>query len=170
MPHPAAHESSHMRKLILALLFPLPAYAACDGTTLVSCTIKGTNQLQVCLNGDDLTYAYGPIGRAPDLMLTEPLANGTYTPWNGFGRSIWESITFTNAEYTYEVFSSYDRLDENAMTENGVSILKNGALVTTLTCDPALGMTIFDTLHDQMGARGYCWNRDTFAWARACPE
>jgi hypothetical protein len=159
-----------MRALILALLFPLPAFAACNGTTLVSCPIKGTQWLEVCLNGDDLTYAYGRIGRAPDLALREPLANGTYRPWNGIGRSMWESITFTNAEYTYEVFASFDRLDENAITEQGVSVLKNGSLVTTLTCDPALGMTLFDNLYDQMGARGYCWNRDTFAWARACPE
>jgi hypothetical protein len=159
-----------MRRFILALLLPLPAHAACNGTTLVSCPIGGTDQLEVCLNGDDLTYAYGPRGGAPELTLIEPLANGTYTPWNGFGRSIYESITFTNAEYTYEVFSSFDRLDENALTENGVAILKNGSLVTTLTCDPALGMTIFDTLYDQMGARGYCWNRETFAWAQSCPE
>jgi hypothetical protein len=159
-----------MRTLILALLFPLPAFAACNGTTLVSCTIKGSNQLEVCLTGDDLTYAYGPTGVLPDLALREPLANGTYRPWNGIGRSMWESITFTNAEYTYEVFASFDRLDENAITENGVSILKNGSLVTTLTCDPARGMTLFDNLYDQMGARGYCWNRDTFAWARACPD
>jgi len=159
-----------MRKLIFALLFPVPAFAACDGATLVSCTVKGINQLQVCQNGDDLTYAYGRIGRTPDLALTEPLANGTYTPWNGIGRSMWESITFTNAEYTYEVFASFDRLDENAVTEQGVSILKNGALVTTLSCDPALGMTLFDNLHDQMGARGYCWNRDSYAWAKVCPD
>jgi hypothetical protein len=159
-----------MRILILAMLVPLPAFAACDGTTLVSCTIKGTHQLEVCLNGDDLTYAYGPTGRAPDLALREPLTNGTYTPWNGIGRSMWESITFTNAEYTYEVFASFDRLDAAAFTEQGVSILKNGNFVTSLSCDPVRGMTLFDNLYDQMGARGYCWNRDTFAWARVCPE
>jgi hypothetical protein len=167
---PVIQERSPMRTLIAALLFPLPAFAACGTTTLVSCTIKGTNQLEVCLTGDDLTYAYGPRGRAPDLALTAPLANGTYTPWNGIGRSMWETITFTNAGYTYEVFASFDRLDENAMTEHGVSILKNGNLVTSLNCDAVRGMTLFDNLYDQMGARGYCWNRETFVWARVCPD
>lgn len=159
-----------MRKLLLALIFPVPAFAACDGTTLVSCPIRGADWLEVCLNGDDLTYAYGPIGQAPDLSLRDPLINGAYTPWNGIGRSMSDSITFTNAEYTYEVFASFDRLDENAITENGVSILKNGNHVTTLTCDPAIGMTLFDTLYDHMGARGYCWNRVDEVWARTCPE
>ncbi len=159
-----------MRLLIAALLLPLPAAAACNGTTLISCTIKGTDTLEVCLSGDDLTYAYGPKGAAPDLTLREPLARGTYTPWNGIGRSMWDSITFTNGEYTYEVYASFDRLDENAITEQGVSILKNGNFVTTLTCDPARGMTLFDNLSDQMGARGYCWNRDSFVWARICPD
>ncbi len=159
-----------MRILFLAVLLPLPAFADCDGTTLVSCTVNGANQLEVCLNGDDLTYAYGPIGQAPDLALREPLANGTYTPWNGIGRSLWDSIRFTNADHTYEVIASFDRLDENAVTEIGVAILKGGDVIGNLNCDPAPGQTLFDSLFDEMTTRGYCWNRVDEIWARTCPE
>lgn len=159
-----------MRALILALMFPLPAMAACTGTTLVSCTIKGANTLEVCLNGDDLTYAYGPTGRAPDLTLRAPLANGTYTPWNGIGRVMWDSVTFTNDRYQYEVFASVDRMEADADIESGVVVSQDGNIVATLVCDPAPGMMLFDTLYDQMTALGYCWNRDSDVWARVCPD
>jgi hypothetical protein len=162
-----------MRALVTALilipLIPLSAQAACRGETLLSCTINGGKALEVCLNGDTLTYAYGPPGR-PELRLSEPLSNGTYTPWNGIGRAIWESIAFQNDGYIYEVYASFDRLVENTVQEHGVSIFKGDSLVTSLACDPGAVAAPFDGLYDVMQRQGYCWNRDSFVWGTVCPD
>jgi hypothetical protein len=156
-----------MRALILLALLPLPAFASCPGETLVSCPI-GTNQLQVCNEVDLLTYSYGPPG-APNLQLASK-PELAYTPWNGFGRTMWETITFTNRDVTYEVIFSADRMDENAMPEWGVTVLEGEEIAATLTCDDQAGNIPFDGLYNQITATGLCWNRESESWAEACPD
>jgi hypothetical protein len=163
----ARNRRKPMRLMIIACLLPLPAFADCPGETLVSCPI-GANQLQVCNDGDLLTYSFGPPG-APDMQLASK-PELAYTPWNGFGRTLWETITFSNRDVTYEVVFSIDRMDENARPEWGVTVLKGDEIAATLTCDDQRANIPFDGLYDQISATGLCWNRETFAWASSCPD
>ena len=156
-----------MRATILAIIFPLPALAACPGETLVSCPI-GANQLQVCNEGNLLTYSFGPPG-APDLQLASK-PELAYTPWNGIGRTMWETITFTNRNFTYEVVFSFDRLEENASPKWGVTVIDGNEIAATLTCADQAGNIPFDGLYDQISATGLCWNRESASWASSCPD
>ncbi|MGL4319628.1 MAG: hypothetical protein ACRCS3_02085 [Paracoccaceae bacterium] len=156
-----------MRALLLFAFVPLPAFAACEGETLVSCPIGG-NQLQVCNEGDLLTYSFGLPG-APDLQLASR-PEEAYTPWNGIGRSLWETITFANRDVTYEVIFSFDRMDENAQPEWGVVVVKGDDIIANLTCDSQAANVPFDGLYDQITATGLCWNREMSAWATVCPD
>ena len=150
-----------------ALLLPATAHAACTGETLVGCPI-GANQLQVCNQGDLLTYSFGPPG-APDLQLASR-PEAAYTPWNGIGRTLWETITFTNRNVAYEVVFSFDRLALDARPEWGVTVLEGDDVLARLTCDSQVANVPFDGLYDQITATGLCWNRESESWAAVCPD
>lgn len=149
------------------LLCPTMAFAACQGETLVSCPI-GAKQLQVCNESDQLTYSFGPPG-APELQLASR-PQDAYTPWNGISRTLWETITFTNRDVTYEVVFSFDRMAENAMPVWGVTVLQGSDIAASLTCDSQAANIPFDGLYDQITATGLCWNRDAAQWQTGtCP-
>jgi hypothetical protein len=159
-----------MRRTLILICLASPAAASCPDLAVLTCTTAGgAKVLEVCLAGEALTYSFGKAGKSPDITLTEPLANGTYTPWNGIGRAIWESTTFTNDGFVYEAWSSFDRLDENAVLEGGVNVLKGDRLQAEVRCDAGSVTAGFDQLFPVMQTKGFCWNRDSFVWGRVCP-
>jgi hypothetical protein len=155
--------------LLLALLAaPLaaPAHAACQGDEAFSCRI-GAKTLDVCYWKGMLTYRFGPEGK-PELTLNEPLETVNYTPWPGIGRAIWDSVAFRNEGVTYEVWSSFDRMDENAVLEGGVNVLEGDTTLATLTCDKGSVAHGLDALYDLKSGTGQCWNMESQAWTRSC--
>lgn len=156
----------------LALLAPSAAAAACAGETVVSCPI-GERRLEVCLDPSDppaFTYAYGPPG-SPELTLRAPLSAGPVRPWNGVGRSLWESVEFTNGAYAYEVWHALDRLTEDAPLEAGVTVLKDGQVLASLSCAPGPETTVAPifALSDAMTEAGWTWDLDARTWRRESP-
>lgn len=156
--------------LVLALALPFvlagtAALAACPETTILSCPI-GKKQLEVCLTGPTATYSFGPRGR-PELVLSDRIETLDYTPWNGIGRAIWETVVFHNGPVSYEVWASIDRMDRNAAYEGGVSVLKNGNQVALLRCNPGSRITDFAPLSDAKAQAGLCWDMDVTTWV-AC--
>ncbi len=157
---------------VLLVLFALaaPPAFACDGDPILSCTARnGTMAIEVCVSGDAFTYAYGPAGRAPDLTLREPLANGTLYPWQGFGRDIAESISFQNGPFRYDVAYSLDRLEEDHPTAGGVTVYKNGTKIAAIACDTGRAMLGLFSAQDAMQALGLCWDQGVEGWTAACP-
>ena len=154
--------------LILAVL-PLPALACPLGTVLLSCPI-GKNQLQVCLTPQAVTYSFGPAG-APDLSLTSPIRDAAYTPWPGIGSAIWDSLSFTNAGTTYEVWTSVERSPESTKGyQGGVNVLKGDTLLAQLLCKDGTVQTDLSPVFDAKESAGQCWNFGTLAWQTApCP-
>lgn len=153
--------------LSLALLLPLPALACPDGTVL-SCRIGG-KLLELCSDASRLTYAFGPPG-APELQLSAALADGPVEPWPGFGSTIWEVSRFANGPYTYEVWLSVekpqDEGDDPPLTA-GVNVVKGDAGVADLSCDEGtLRAGGVFAMSDAMAAAGYCWNFDAQHWQR----
>jgi len=159
-----------MRRLALVLPFPgLPAHA-CTGEALLSCTAKsGAKAIDVCLEGDDFTYAYGPTGKKPELALRVPLTAGTLYPWQGFGRAISESIVFDNGGFRYEVSYSVDRLEENHPSDGSVYVTKSGQEVAFIACDPGSVTVSLFAAQDAMTALGLCWNSESEGWTGTCP-
>lgn len=155
--------------LTLALLGPGTASAACAGLDVLSCPV-GKKQLDLCLTGEGLTYSFGPKGR-PELVMTDPIRKVDYQPWSGVGRSIWDAVRFFNKGVSYEVWTSLDRLDENAVWEGGVIVSKGGETLAELQCARGSVRTDLYAVYEAKLVAGQCWNREMFAWQAApCPE
>ncbi len=150
---------------LVFLLAPGTVFASCPETTVLSCPI-GKKQLAVCLTGTTATYSFGPQGR-PELTLSSSVAALDYTPWNGIGRSIWETVAFHNGPTSYEVWASVDRMAENPRYEGGVNVLKNGALIAQLTCNPGSEVSDLGPLEAAKTAAGLCWGFESRVWG-AC--
>ncbi|MFZ1468756.1 MAG: hypothetical protein WAT09_07210 [Paracoccaceae bacterium] len=151
--------------LILALL-PLPALAQCPpGGEIFSCP-AGKKIIEVCTSNGVVTYSYGKPGK-PDLTLSVPLQEADYTPWPGVGRSIWDAMAFHNNGFTYEVWASYDKLNENALWEGGVNVLKGEAMQAQITCNKGSVTGDLSGLINAKEGVGLCWNFTTFAWQTA---
>jgi hypothetical protein len=157
-----------MRILPHLLLLPFPAQAACQGLDLLSCPIAGSQKhLEICLDGDHRTYAFGPRGQ-PELTLSEPLSAGTYLPWQGVGRAVHEEVEFRNQGYSYIVGWSMDRLDEGHPISGGVTIFEGTRYVATLDCAAgSLGESFEPVLSDAMRGIGLCWDFSAHGWSGA---
>lgn len=155
---------------VFMVLLPAAAQAACPAETFLSCPVEGGKQVEVCIQpgnfaGDgSFTYTFGPAEK-PELDLSVPMAAGTVTPWSGVGRAIWASVGFPNAGYRYEVWHSFDRLDEDSGLEAGVNVLQGEDVVAQLVCEGGEIAPVF-TLEDAMAAAGYCWDLDESGWGR----
>ena len=158
-----------MRCLIVFLTALLPMQAiACD-EVMLACTVNGARQVTVCLSGQVLTYAYGKAGAAPELQVTAALSAGAYTPWNGFGRYISDSITFHNVGHSYEVWQSIDKMATDAGPVYGVNVLRGHELINTLVCDEGGKAQPFDRLYEATEAQGLCWDFERRGWQETCP-
>lgn len=151
-----------MRAIFLVALIATPASAACQGDEAFSCTI-GPKTLEVCYWKGALIYSYGRAGK-PELTIDEPLETAAYTPWPGIGRAIWDSVAFQNAGVTYEVWTSFDRLDEKAILEGGVNVLQGNATLASLTCDKGSVAHNLDPIFDLKSGIGQCWNSEARVW------
>lgn len=156
-----------MRALALSafLLAPLPAMADClPGGHVFDCRI-GTKVLELCQQGEALTYSFGPRG-APELVLAESHRSVDYTPWPGVGSAIWQSVTFVNQGYGYEVWTSSDR--SGGGLEAGVNVLQNGAMIAQLHCDRGSASGPLDTLYSLKESVGLCRDHMAHRWSAAC--
>ena len=159
-----------MRAAVLLALFAAPvaapSWAACQGDTAFSCPI-GAKTLGVCYWKGMLTYRFGPEGK-PELTLSEPLETVAYTPWRGIGRAVWDSLAFQNEGVTYEVWSSFDRLDETAVLEGGVNVMQGDKTLAKLTCDSGSVEHGLERIADLKAGIGQCWNTESQVWNRDC--
>lgn len=126
-----------------------PVFAAClDGPMLFSCTFShGKKSVHVCQSGTDYTYAYGRIGRAPDLFLQRSLGELDFTPWPGIGRTYWEEVQFKNKSVTYQISFTVDRMSgDRAIAEGQLAVLEGENRLALLICDEASVRTNFTPL------------------------
>lgn len=147
------------------------------GEQVMSCTLRdGTKNLQVCLNGSDAVYRYGPPSGALELEITTPVRTVDYLPWPGIGRDIWETVTFANGAFRYEVMSGFSRpLGESdaapSPTYGSIRITKEDAVIAELICDAdSVEWGYGGGLFDAKTALGLCWEGHPIqAWG-PCPN
>ena len=160
-----------MRAALLLALLAAPAaspvWAACPGDTVFSCPI-GKKTLEICNAKGLLTYTFGRRAGKPELIISEPLETVAYTPWPGIGRAIWDAVAFENEGVTYEVWSSFDKIDENAVLEGGVNVMEGDKTLATLTCNKGSVVYSLDAISDLKAGIGQCWDFDNRAWTTAC--
>jgi hypothetical protein len=153
--------------LLLFVLVASPAWATCQEEEIFSCPI-GKKVVEVCSWRGEVTYSFGRQG-SPEIILYDPLETVDYTPWPGIGRAIWDMVAFQNEGVTYEVWSSFDRLDENAVMEGGVNVMKGDDLLATLTCEKGKVDTALDRISELKAGIGQCWDYDARLWTTDCP-
>jgi hypothetical protein len=150
------------------LLLASPAAAQClPGGQVFTCQ-AGAKVVEICNEAETLIYSYGPPG-APELVIAEPLASVTFQPWPGAGSSIWESVTFFNGSYAYEVTTSVDRNgDLDAPLQGGVYVRQNDAPVGEVICDPGTASNSLDVVWGLKEAIGQCWDFGNQSWQYSC--
>lgn len=151
-----------MRAALILILLATPASAACRGEEAFSCRI-GKKTLDICHWKGALIYRYGPEGQ-PELAIAEPLETVAYTPWPGFGRAIWDKVAFQNDGVTYEVWTSFDKMDENAVLEGGVNVMQGDTSLASLTCDKGSVAHGLDVISDLKAGIGQCWDGESETW------
>lgn len=160
-----------MKFAVVFVVLAAPAWADCgvDGTVLVACDIENsTNQLETCLMGDTVTYAFGPKD-APDLSLTRHVRDVDVVPWPGVGRWIWEEFTLTNGAYSYAVHYSFERNPENMAIGGGVTVRQGETVLVELECASAsVNFSGFPSpVFDAKIAAGQAWDSKANAWSDA---
>ncbi len=159
-----------MRFMLASLFLTLgtsQADAHCHqrSATVLTCTIdQGAKQLEVCLDGEEVIYRFGPPD-APALTLSAPISEVAHQPWPGIGRAIWESTTFQNGAFSYEVHGSFDKLDQ--ISDGGVTVRKNGREIASLSCDSGSTELGLFAISDAKEAAGQCWDPYAQRWG-AC--
>lgn len=130
----------------------------------MTCMLRdGAKTVQVCMNGEDAVYRFGSTGAQPELEITTPLDTVDYLPWPGIGRDIWETVTFANGPYRYEVATGFSRPMEGddsdlEPTYGSIVITRNALPVTRLECDPgSVDWSYGGGLYDAKTSRGLCW-------------
>ena len=159
-----------MKRALITLCLLGSPVLACDDLTVLSCTVENGRQFELCASATGLTYRYGPPG-APEIVLSNPLDASGHTPWPGIGRTIWESVSFRNAGYTYEVFSGFERDYGNPDEEievthfAGVLVSQGDTVVTEIRCKAdSIRNGQADILYQHMTDHGYCWSHEKFEW------
>lgn len=151
-----------MRAALILALLATPASAACQGDEAFSCQI-GKKTLEVCSWKGALIYSYGREGK-PELTIADPLETVAYTPWPGIGRAIWDTVAFQNGGATYEVWTSFDKMDENAVLEGGVNVMQGDKTLASLTCDKGSVAHSLDPIMDLKSSIGQCWASESQSW------
>lgn len=156
-----------MRRLALILLAG-PAAADCTpGETVFSCQV-GQKALEICYEQETLIYNFGPPG-APELVIAEPLASATYQPWPGVSSSIWETLSFFNAGYVYDVTTSVSRdAGADETLQGAITVWQNDSIVAEVACDHGTASNSLDVVWNMKEAIGQCWDFENQTWATSC--
>lgn len=156
-----------MRIALLLTVLAAPAAAACSGGDMVFSCQTGQKAVELCHRDGALIYTFGPEGR-PELTIAEPLETVTYLPWSGFGRSIHQSVWFHNDGFTYEVWSSFDRIAEVRGLKGGVIVEDGGTPLAQLACDWGSITRDLENIADLKSGIGQCWHWDSQSWRDTC--
>ncbi|WP_428543604.1 hypothetical protein [Profundibacter sp.] len=157
---------------LLTIIATAPmAFAECatPQDTFLSCTFSnGRKAVDVCVEGDMLTYSFGRTGKAPDLALLVPVVDADYTPWPGIGRAIWETVTFHNGKTSYVVAGVIDRKfseEETADISGLINVVEGEETLATFDCDPgSVDFAYGGSIYDAKTAAGQCYNLEEQRW------
>lgn len=159
---------------VLAVFAAVPAaFAQCPDLTVLACDMENGARLTICADESRITY-FHQLPDSPEIKLENPLGAPGYTPWPGVSRTIWDSVAFADADLTYEVVTSIERLfpdqddaDVQTVRHDTLLISEFGDLVDELSCRPETVTGHVGLLHDHLTAKGLCWDTGGFRWA-AC--
>jgi hypothetical protein len=170
-----------LRLLVVSAVLGSQAQADCAPNQQVfsSCQIENRKtEVFVCFDSDRAIYAYGPIGAAPELILSEPIETVEFEPWSGVTREIGEAVTFYNGDYSYRVVGGFERLlqSDDDLDENGdydaktrsygwVEVALKDKPLLRLECIPeTVGYGFGGGIYDLKVALGQSWDDRARRW------
>jgi hypothetical protein len=159
-----------LRPAILATTL-LPSLANATETNILTCKV-GSKQLSLSIRDDNITYSFGPKGN-PELVLKEPVAIVDFKPWNGWGSTDTNTVTFANNAYTYTVVSatSYGNYRDGIHYHDvSIWVERDGKEVAILQCKDQTEGDPLDHLREAKTAIGQCWDRELEQWSENCAD
>ena len=123
--------------LLLASLYSVPLFAKCAQTeqTLFSCEIQKNGKiLEVCDQGETLSYSFGKKNEKPELSLIVFRGDASTSQWAGIGSSEHYSVTIPNGDAKYDVFWSVEKTVKGFPETSGVIVEIKGKEAATLYC------------------------------------
>ena len=131
---------------------------------LFQCTFaKGTKIATVCGAQGQARYRFGRKNKVPDLTLQSDLKE-IYVPWMGVGRYMSENITFSNADVSYRVYTSLDRLSEDLELRAGIDVIVSDQIIASLTCDTESIQGGISEASNLLELEGSCWDYHGEKW------
>lgn len=168
-----------MKRIFALLICTNPAWADCPvpDATFLSCRIGENGKiLEVCVDGGEVTYSFGPPG-APELQLSETASEIVYRPWPGIGRTIYEEVEFRNDGYLYTVSAGvvreFDDTNEEVIPHpfGGVIVSRGTEEIAQLTCDETEVEFLWTmALSDAKNAAGLWWDHYEHDWLPKPPD
>ncbi len=132
---------------------------------ILSCRLDdGANAVDLWIEGRMVHVFYGPKAGPAVLSAKVPVATIEHHPWEGVGRSIWESTTIHDGPLGYEFWMSVDRLNPDPRPKGGLNVIRNGQTIASHECLPQGIRADFWAMSDAKGALGICWDLETHAW------
>lgn len=116
-------------------------YCQLDGTEMFFCTFNGGSKaVELCdaiwEDGDMASYGFFKSNGEVEKEIVEEKVTLFYTPWNGMGSYVSETVTFhADGGYAYEVWSGGEQ-SADADLEGGINVMQNNDVIATLSCDP----------------------------------
>lgn len=98
------------------------------------CKTKNNKEVLLCDKGKTLEYSFGKTGMPPELAISVPRETATTWQWKGIGRWLSYSVTITNGDTKYTVFTGLDRVDEAHEFEAGISVHVGDERVARILC------------------------------------
>ena len=129
------------------------AQCAVNEEVLLACPI-GEKRLTVCATqGASILYSFATT-RQVELRLHRGPEAFDYRPWPGIGATIWESVTFGNGGFAYEVYTSFDKNERQGAA--GVRVTRGDAEIAHLRCDEGGEAFGFDPIYYALQEEGFC--------------
>ena len=107
-----------------------------NAKTLFSCMTDKGKRVQICQQGDAVTYTYGPEG-SPEITLNLKSADVRSRLWDGMGSNEYYELYVPYAEVMYMAYTSFvhPRGDEEPEAPTaGLSVLKKGQSIAEIKC------------------------------------
>ena len=148
-----------------------PAQCPSEDATFLACMVETSGKsLSVCLEDGAVVYRFGPVG-APELILSQSVAQVDYRPWNGVGKAIYEEVRFPRSDVSYVVFGGIDRIDGEeeiiAAPFGGVEVIRGETVLGKFSCTPETTRFSWgEGLSNAKRAAGFTWKGVQQKWVK----
>ncbi len=114
-------------------------YFCLSGTAIPSaliffCNTTSGKEIKLEKENSYILYSYGKRNAAPEIILKQKTDPSQLKLSEPEGSNIVTSIRLTNGDYTYEIFTSTDRMGPTHKFHSGMFVFKDNELLSRIRC------------------------------------